>query len=588
MNLNKLRIIFLVFCLYFGLILVRLFKLQVIDFALYRVQAQFQRDFDVILPAKRGEIFAKDGFPLAQTAVGFVLNFDKNLNFSWIKTKEKLPELVKILLLDQNIFLPLSQKSQVAAREKKVNSYISSLLQNPKIKAGVIYKNLSEESFNKIEKLKIPGFYFSTENLRVYPEASMSAHLIGFLGRKKDDSLVGVGGLEGYFELELKGQEGLKIYEKDALGKPIMSAGIYEIAQPLNGRNLLTSIDRGAQKILEKWLAWGVEKFAAKTGTAILYDPYSGEIAALANFPNFNPNKYFLTPEKILRNLAIEEIYEPGSIMKPLVMAMALEEKKVTPSTPCPECYGPVELSGYVIKNFDDTYKPNLTMTEILERSDNTGMTFVSSLLGKKKMLEYFHKLGFGNKTNVDLMGEVTGYVKKENEIYDIDRATMAFGQGISVTSLQMIRAYGALVTGYLATPHCVTAIVDFNDGTNNLEFEKSKLVFSQRTREEIAQMLFSVTEISPLHFARDRVPGLNQFKIAAKSGTAQIPLAGKYEENATVGSVIGFAPLAKPKYILLVKLDEPKSNPWGANTAGPIFFNIWQELFLYYGLVPF
>ncbi len=226
-------------------------------------------------------------------------------------------------------------------------------------------------------------------------------------------------------------------------------------------------------------------------------------------------------------------------------------------------------------------------MQEILERSDNTGMTFVGELLGKKKMLNYVKKLGIGKKTGVDLEGEANGYVKNENEIYDIDQATMTFGQGISLTSMQMIKAWGAIATGKTMKPHLAEFLLDKNK-SYEVKNEIDENVYSASTVQTMKNVLTRVCENSPLHFSRDNfTPNLKKYKIAAKSGTAQIPLGGKYAENKTIGTAIGFAPADNPRFLLYVKLDEPAANIWGANTAGSVFFNILKDLFIYYNIPP-
>ena len=444
---------------------------------------------------------------------------------------------------------------------------------------------MTEATKNKIEKLKIPELFMTSESLRKYPESSMAAHLLGFLGRDNDDSLKGYFGLEGYYDMELKGIDGYKTYKRDPLGRSIL---LKIITQKI--RLMVEALKppwTAVRKKLSKNGLLGVLNNTRQNQEARFYMIHiNGEVLAMANIPSFNPNLYYLFSDENKRNLVVSDEYEPGSIMKPFVMSMALQEKLVTPDTRCPKCTGPREVSGYLIRTFDDQYLPNLTMKEVLQRSDNTGMTYVGELLGKKQLLSYFDKLGFGHRTKIDLEGETDGFVKNEKDIYDIDQATMTFGQGISVTSMQMIKAYGALVTGKTFQPHVVTAFIGSKD-EDAVRPIIDKNIYSKEVVKTITDMLIAVAEKSPLHFARDRLPNLKNYQIAAKSGTAQIPLGGKYADNKTIGTVIGFAPAYHPKFILFVKLDEAQANIWGANTAGPIFFNILNDLFLYYNIPP-
>ncbi len=577
------------FIFYFGIVAARIFYLQIVEGAKFQTRGELQREGTVLIPASRGEIFSRDGFPLSENKIGYVLNFDKNLDTKFNKNYSKIiPSLVDILAVDKQVFSPLKaeESEKLNQRKKVITKYINGLFGNNKIKAGVIYKKLTDKSRQAIEKLNFASLFFTTENLRKYPESSMSAHVLGFLGRNENDNQKGFYGLEGYYDLELKGIDGYRIYEKDPLGRPIL-LNIYEKKDSINGRNITTSLDRGAQKIVEKWLHWGIKKYQAKSGSAILYDPARGEVMAMANEPNFDPNNYYLFRDEFKKNSSISDEYEPGSIMKPLVAAAAINEKLITPQTKCPKCAGPRALSGYTVRTFDDQYLPSLTMQQVLERSDNTGMTYIGELLGKEKILKYFKKLGFGEKTNIDLEGEVQGFVKKPENIYEIDQATMTFGQGISVTSIQMVKAYSALIMGKTSAPH-LAIIFTGDDKKDVVEPIFNENVYSDKTAQVIKEMLTNVVEKSPLHFARDTfTPQLKNYEIAAKSGTAQIAIGGKYEKTKTIGSVIGFAPANDPKFILFVKLDEPQADPWGANTAGPIFFNILNDLFIYYNIPP-
>lgn len=582
---KRAKLILICFLIYFFVIVFRIFSLQIIYGSDFEKKSISQREALTKIPASRGQIFASDGFPLAENQISYILNFDKNLNNNTKISTKIVNKISDILLSDTNIFVKTDDKNKIKERKTKVIKYISNILNNKNIKAGVVYKKLQEKTKIGIDKLNVPIFYFTTEELRRYPESSMSAHILGFLGRNEKDELTGYFGLEGFFNQELKGVDGFKIFEKDPLGAPILLK-IYEKKNPINGRSLLTSIDRGANKILDKWVEWGVRTYSAKSGSALLYDPWTGEIIAASVFPGFDPNNYYLFDDFVKKNILISDEYEPGSIMKPLIMAAALNERLINAKTKCPVCSKPIEKSGFLIRTYDDTYIPNLQMDKVLERSDNTGMTYIGDLLGKKRLLSYLDKLGFGKITKVDLEGEVSGFIKKPENIYDIDLSTMTFGQGLTVTSVQMVKAWGSLVTGKTYEPHVTTAFLsDTNKNTIYPKVEKE--IFTRNVIAEIKNMLINVTDNGELHFARDKIPGLNKYRIASKSGTAQIAINGEYAKDITLGSTIGYAPADDPKFILLVKLDEAKANQWGANTAGAVFFNIWNELFQYYNIPP-
>lgn len=226
-------------------------------------------------------------------------------------------------------------------------------------------------------------------------------------------------------------------------------------------------------------------------------------------------------------------------------------------------------------------------MTNVLVNSDNTGMVFVGRKLGFDLLYQYVQKFGFGQKTGVDLEEEVSGDLKSKNAFYPIDQATMTFGQGIAVTSLQMLKGYAALANGgYLITPHVVSAIIDQNRQIP-LSWPNGPQVISQTTAKAVTEMLVHVADESPEHFPKDRIPELAHFRIAAKSGTAQIAVAGHYITSGTTATMVSYFPADKPRFLVLVKLDEPTVRPWGSDTAGPVIFAIARDLLEYYGISP-
>jgi cell division protein FtsI/penicillin-binding protein 2 len=264
-----------------------------------------------------------------------------------------------------------------------------------------------------------------------------------------------------------------------------------------------------------------------------------------------------------------------------------MNEKKVTPETRCDKCNGPRFIGGFYIHTFNNQYHPNLTMTETLINSDNTGMAFVGEQLGFDNLTSYVKKFGFGQKTGVDLEEEANPELRKKEDFYEIDKATLTFGQGILVNALQMAKAFAALANGgFLPTPHFVTEIKT-SEKTISLSWPKGQKIIDEGTAKTITEMLVQVCEKSPTNFPRRRTNGLDGFRIACKSGTAQIAFQGTYKEKGTTASVIGYFPANNPKYLIYVKLDEPEVRPWGSDTAGPVFFAIIRDLINYYGISP-
>jgi cell division protein FtsI/penicillin-binding protein 2 len=226
-------------------------------------------------------------------------------------------------------------------------------------------------------------------------------------------------------------------------------------------------------------------------------------------------------------------------------------------------------------------------MTEVLINSDNTGMVFVGEKLGFDRLYSYLRRYGLGEKSGLDGEEEQGGTLRGKEQYYPVERATITFGQGISVNALQLMRAWAALANGgFLVTPHLVEKIVGGGREVA-LSWPKSERVLSEATSRVVAEMLVRVTAESPVHYPWERVRELARFRIAAKSGTAQIAVGGKYQEKGTIASVIGFFPADSPKFLVMVKLNEPEVRPWGSDTAGPVFFSILRDLVAYYGLTP-
>jgi len=546
----RLKVLTIFFLVFLCLITVRLFYLQVIIGDKLVSAAQNQHFAELEIPAQRGKILAIDGTPI-------VTNHKSYLIFANAK----------------KITVPPSEILE------KIGT-ISGNLNDPKAIWVPLKSRVTKEEKDRIMNYKITGIDYAEEPIRFYPEASSAAHILGFVGMDINSRPKGYFGLEGNYERELSGRAGYKRLEKDAFGRPIALA-IETTIPAEDGRDLTTSIDKTAQMIVESHLKEGVKTWGAISGTVIVMDPNIGSIIAMASIPSYDPEKYTDYDSELYKNPGVAETFEPGSIMKPLIMAAAINENKLTPQTNCPVCAGPRSLGGGVIRTFNNQYHPNLTMTDVLVNSDNTGMVYVGESLGKDLLLSYLYKYQFGQKTGIDLEEEEAGRVK--TEWYPLDLATVTFGQGVAVTPIQMARGFSVIANGgYLVTPHVVSKI-------NNYSVPPATKVriLSEETAKKITAMLVEVNLKSPLHFPLERTANLSHYKIAAKSGTAQIPIAGSYTDEKTIASVIGFAPADEPKFVVYVKLNEPQVRIWGSDTAGPVFYNIVRDLLLYYNVSP-
>ncbi|MDO8515156.1 MAG: penicillin-binding protein 2 [bacterium] len=548
---TRLRVLTVTFSFFFVIIIARLFYWQILTGQEMAAAADDQHFATLEITAKRGEILASDLTPLVTNQDAFLVFANvKKLKNPIVEIINKIGTASGDLTKPDAVWVPL--KERVTGEEK-----------------------------DRIMNFKLPGIDYAKEAIRFYPEASSAAHLLGFVGLDENSRPKGYFGLEGFYERELAGKTGSRRLERDAFGRPL-ALSIETETPAEDGRTIITSIDKTVQQITDSYLKKGIETWGAMSGTVIVMDPFTGRIIANSSFPAYDPATYFKYPTNIYKNPAVAETYEPGSIMKPLIMAAAINENKLQPDDKCPVCSGPRSLGGGVIKTFNNQYHPNLTMTEVLINSDNTGMVYVGEKLGKDLLLAYLAKYQFGEKTGIDLQEEEPGRVK--TEWYPLDVATVAFGQGIAVNPMQMVRGFAAIANGgFLVTPQVATKI-----GNYEIKPVIGSQVLSKETTLKIKEMLVQVNLQSPLHFPLDRTPGLSKFRIAAKSGTAQIPIAGSYaEDTKTIASGIGFAPADDPKFLVYVKLDEPAVRIWGSDTAGPIFYAIVHDLLLYYNISP-
>ncbi len=583
---TKLLSLFIFFAL--GLIFVRLSYWQIVRSHGLSAAAESQH-FDFLeIPARRGEIQSSDGSPLASNRTAYLMYAHlPKITADKATIAKNLSELVAV-----QVPVVATTSSQITIA-KNLEKYFTERLTLGGFGWVNLFHFVNKPIKEQISSLNISGIGFETEETRDYPESSMAAHLLGLVGSDKNGNPKGYFGLEGYYQLELAGKNGEIRREKDAFGRPIAIGSEYR-QEKQDGSDIQTTIDRGVQHFTEGNLEKGISDWKASGGSAVVMNAKTGAILALANFPLYDPGNFSYYPTSTYKNPAIADLFEPGSIIKPLVVAAALNENKIDSETRCSTCDGPKQVYNFYIHTFDNRYHPNSTMTEVLINSDNTGMVFIGEKLGFTKLYSYMERFGFGKKTGVDLQEEEEGTFRRVNDYYPIDQATMTFGQGISVNPLQMVRAYGALANnGFLPTPYLVSKIKNSGQ-TVTLAPKQGPRVISDSTSKIITEMLVQVADKSPVHFPKDRIPELANFRIAAKSGTAQIALGGKYKSTGTIASVIGYFPAdlpagrqGDPKFVIYVKLNEPEVRPWGSDTAGPVFFSIVKNLIEYYGISP-
>ncbi len=547
----KIKIVFLFFIVFYIAIIVKLFFLQVV----YSPSNSPYLKTTQIDPV-RGRIYDKNKQPL-------VLN--QNSYQLYIEPKKIKDKDILINLLSKSLEVP---EASISAKIDMSKYWLA------------IQGDLSQEQKEKIDRLKLQGVGFDYQTKRYYPEASLSAHLLGFLGKNDLSEKVGYLGLEGFYDHDLRGLSGFIETERDILGRPIL-IGIQQRVKPENGRDLILTIDKTVQEISKKKLLEGLDLYQAKKGCVITADPKTMAILALVCLPDYDLEKYYLFSEDFYKNSTIADLYEPGSVFKPLIMAAALEEKKIKADDLYNET-GQVTIGEYNIKTWNDKYEGKISMTRILEKSSNVGMVYIGGKLGNEKIYDYLQKYGFGQNTGIDLEGESSGYLKPEASWYPIDFSTVTFGQGIAISPIQMIRAFSSIINGgLLMKPYVVQKIVSGNKITE-IKPKIEKRIVSARTSEIIKKMLVSTVENAEAKWSRPK-----GYLIGGKTGTAQVPIKGHYDPTKTIASFIGFAPANDPKFLTFVVLYEPKSSPWGSETAAPLFFEIAKDLIVYYNISP-
>lgn len=547
----KTKLLFLIFLFLFLLIIVRLFYIQVLS--------PINTKYDLYLKSKkiypeRGKIYDIKKTPL-------VLN--QNSYLLYLEPKKITDDLKLIKFLSEKLDI---SESSLEAKINKNKQWLA------------ITDNLDEKKKKEIEDLKLDGVGFERKMRRYYPEASLSSHILGFVGKNEEGDSIGYFGIEGFYNQDLQGLPGIIESERDLFGKPIF-IGVQNKIEAENGSDLILTIDKTVQEIAKKKLINGIERYQAKQGCVIIADPNTLAILALSCLPDYDLDKYYQFSEDFFRNPAISDVYEPGSIFKPLIMAAAIEEKKIRPDDIYDE-KGPIKIGEYEIKTWNNKYEGKITMTRILEKSSNVGMVYIGEKLGEKKLYEYVNKFDFGKLTNIDLQGEVAGVIKPKNKWYKIDYATITFGQGIAVTPISMIKAFSSIINGgYLMRPYVVDTIISSKKEIK-IKPKIEKKIFSEKTSEIMRKMLTKTVENAEAKWDRPKT-----IKIGGKTGTAQVAIAGHYDPHKTNASFIGFVPADNPKFIALVILKEPKTSPWGSETAAPIFFEIANELIVYYGI---
>lgn len=536
----------------------RLFQLQVLDHAIYQSLAANQHGLSRILVPVRGEILAHSGKSGDDDRVILVTNIQRDLVFA-------VPEEITDKKLTAIALAPVLGMKQAEVLEKVSRGH--------QYKWVPIKKELSESQSLAVKELKLPGIYLQAETYRFYPENELAAQVLGFLGFN-GDLREGRYGVEQFYQNRLAGKAGKLELEKNAGGAWI-TRGARNLKPAEDGKNIVLTINQAIQFRAEEVLRSTVEKHQADGGSIVILDPRTGAVLAMANHPTFNPNQYAKTEDSgVYRNRAVSDAYEPGSVFKPLTLAAALNAGVITSDTTY-EDTGILRYDKYVIRNSDSKAHGLQTMTEVLEKSLNTGAIFAQDRLGAEKFLAAVRAFGFGSLTGVSLPSESPGNIQNLVGGGDVHYATASFGQGITVTPLQLAQAFSAIANqGKMMRPYIV-------EGEGPKEAVQ---VISPASAATVGAMLVSVVENG-----HGKKAGVSGYYVAGKTGTAQVAEPGTpgYDLNKTNGTFVGFAPVDDPAFVMVVKIENPKGVRFAESTAAPAFGEMARFMLNYFRVPP-
>ena len=546
-----------------AVVVVRLVMIQVLEHE--RHEANADRTWTIETKGPRGAILDRNGFPLATSIDAWEVHVDTRL---WARSEfqptDASQRLAELLRAPQSVVLSLAAQTHAEGGHDALIAY-----------------GLSNALGAQIHAEALHGVQVRKTSSRRYIEGSMAAPVIGLVGRDEQ----GLAGLEYQLDGILAGQSGLLVQEVDGLGQPIPFGPRAELPYQ-QGASVVLTIDRNLQWLAEATLERAVEEWNAQGGHIIMLDPRNGDILALASLPTYNPMTIDLDqPESIalLRSRAASDIYEPGSTMKVVTMAAALDTGIVSPNTTFIDT-GAVVIEDHTIRNFDLSYHGEQTMTQLLQRSLNTGSVWVAQQLGARAFYDYVYKFGFGETTHSGLPGEIGGVVTDSLDIRwsPAQLATNSFGQGIAVTPLQIVQAYATIARGGVSVqPRLVTAVITDND-VDRFEPITGERVISRETAATLTWMMQAVVDGVLGHPAQ-----VKGWPIAGKSGTSDVVEDGQYLVGESMASFAGFAPADDPRVVVYIRIDRPQGEIYGGIVAAPIFSELMAQTLPYLGVPP-
>ena len=540
----------------------RLFFLQIIDKSDLQAKNLSQVQVDRKLQSPRGTIYDRNGRPLAMSVVTKSLYADPKM------IKQSPSEVAELIAP----YVTMSKEDIVKSlQEDTAFVWIDRMMEPEKSKAVA----------QLIEDKNLEGLNFVEESKRYYPNGNLAAQVLGFVGT--DDK--GLDGLEMVLDDELKGGVQQEIVATDNKGNAIFGSVLSKFL-PDKGKSVTLTIDATIQFIAERALDKAMVDTGAKHASVIVMDPKTGEILAMANRPSYDPNNYNQSGEEAFKNIAVTNLYEPGSTFKPIIASAALAAGKWKLDTVYND-KGAFAANGHIIRNWDGEGYGPVRLLDILKYSLNTGMAEIGTLTGADILSKYVRDYGFGSETGIELPGEGAGILYNPEDMSKLDVATMSIGQGIAVTPLQMVRAFGALANGgAMMKPHIIKS---YSNSQGDVTSTTETSVVGQPVPAETVKTIVDILEkeVSEGGGTKAMVEG---YHFAGKTGTAQKldTKHGGYLDGQYIASFIGFGPVEDPKFVVLVVIDDPqKGSYYGSQIVAPVFKDIVSQLVRYYQMSP-
>lgn len=564
MTRKRLRIAGIIMVGVFVLFAGRLFQIQAVDSHAFAALAIETGTDEAVIPAPRGDILDRNGAQLATSSEGLTLFADPSL------TADSAPQIAKVLhevLGDRIDYFDVIDK-----------------LRTPKTRFVYLVRDLpaftAKKAVNAVTEAGLTGVFTESVSLRTYPGGRLAANVLGLT----EGNGRGIAGLEQQFDKQLTGDNGSSTFEVAATGQRIPMADS-TITEMVPGKDIRTTIDRDLQWYADQRLRDVVSSAGADYGLAITMDVRTCQIVQMSQAPTFNPDTRSNVKDGTLVNRAVSNVFEPGSVMKAITMAALADQGKVTADTKI-QVPPPMIVDGFRIGDYWDHGRLQLTAAGVIALSSNLGTVVAAQQMSDENFHEYLTKFGFGQPSGIDLPDESSGLVTPAKDWTKAKHATTAYGQGISVNAVQMVRAVGAIANGgVICTPTLADAMIDGDGKAREIDTKGQRRIVSREAASEVTRMMEAVTAPDGTAPAA----AIDGYRVAGKTGTAWRvnPVTGKYVRGQNTISFMGFAPADQPRFVTYVVIDNPPRGAGGGSMGGPVFHDIMSMALERFGVAP-